>query len=89
MSCDSWIFVQKNVSESEDRNEQTTERKALWNYSSWSIGELFASRFGLSSGDYRSAHLEDLITFAEDCISHFLTKQECSQDLVNALQELK
>jgi len=70
MSCDSWIFVHKHISDAEDGNGRVIERKVLWNENSWEIGQMFTDKFYLPNGTYRSVSPEALVEFAEDCLAH-------------------
>ena len=69
MSCDSWIFIHKHISDAEDGNGRIIERKVLWQYKSWKVGEMFANTFYLNNGSYRSTCPEHLIEFANECIA--------------------
>ena len=69
MGCDSWVFVHKHISDAEDGNGRVIERKVLWNYGSWEIGEMFVNSYDLGNGHYRSTCAEDLIVFADECLS--------------------
>ena len=68
MGCDSWVFVHKHIADAEDGNGRVIERKVLWNYSSWEIGQQFTDTFDLPNGTYRSTCPGHLIAFADDCL---------------------
>ena len=87
MSCDSWIFVHKHIADAEDGNGRIIERKVLWNYPTWEIGEMFTDKFDLPNGTYRSTCPDHLIDFANECLSN-LDAQTHSM-IHNAFTEMK
>jgi len=82
MGCDSWIFVHKHIAKAEDGNGRVIERKVLWNYSSWEIGEMVTSAFDLPNGTYRSTCSEHLLDFADNCLYKLKTNKKKYKDPV-------
>jgi hypothetical protein len=92
MGCDSWVFVHKHISDAEDGNGRVIERKVLWNYSSWEIGEMFTVSLALPNGTYRSTCSEDLLEFAGNCLDKIDPEEHSLMhsafvDMVDLLQD--
>lgn len=87
MSCTSWIFVHKHLSDAPDGNGSIIERKVLWREDDADLGIALCSYFDLPNGGYQYASHNYLCEYLDDLIEK--SPGESEGDLRKSLTDLR